>query len=125
MGWEIYPKGLTDLLVRINREYTNLPPILITENGMANADSIASDGAVHDKERIDFLERHMVALKDAMDAGVDIRGYFEWSLLDNFEWDSGLSKRFGIVHVDYQTQKRTLKDSAHWYREFIAQQKKG
>ncbi|WP_283148895.1 GH1 family beta-glucosidase [Silvimonas soli] len=125
MGWEIYPKGLTDLLVRINREYTDLPPILITENGMANPDRIDSDGGVHDKERIDFLQRHLGALKDAMDAGVDIRGYFEWSLLDNFEWDSGLSKRFGIVHVDYQTQKRTLKDSAHWYREFISQQKKG
>ncbi|GGP17851.1 GH1 family beta-glucosidase [Silvimonas iriomotensis] len=124
MGWEIYPKGLTDLLLRLKREYADLPPILITENGMANPDTI-KDGAVNDPQRIDFLQRHLGALKDAMDAGVDIRGYFEWSLLDNFEWDSGLSKRFGIVHVDYQTQKRTLKDSAHWYREFISQQKKG
>ncbi|GAB7126648.1 GH1 family beta-glucosidase [Silvimonas sp. JCM 19000] len=124
MGWEIYPKGLTDLLVRINREYPNLPPILITENGMANPDRV-EDGAVHDPQRSQFLQQHLSALKDAMDQGVDVRGYFEWSLLDNFEWDSGLSKRFGIVHVDYDTQKRTLKDSAHWYREFVSQQKRG
>ena len=91
---------------------------------MANADRV-EDGAVHDPQRSEFLQSHLQALKNAMDGGVDVRGYFEWSLLDNFEWDSGLSKRFGIVHVDYTTQKRTLKDSAHWYREFVSQQKRG
>ncbi|WP_035054259.1 GH1 family beta-glucosidase [Andreprevotia chitinilytica] len=125
MGWEVYAQGLSDLLLRLQREYgAALPPIYITENGMANADQI-TDGEIHDPQRIAFLHTHLTALADAMQHGVDVRGYFEWSLLDNFEWDSGLSKRFGIVHVDYQTQKRTLKDSAYWYREFISQQKRG
>jgi beta-glucosidase len=75
---------------------------------------------VHDAARIAYVRSHLAALKDAMDAGVDVRGYFLWSLLDNFEWNSGYAKRFGIVHVDYANQQRTLKDSALWYREFIA-----
>jgi beta-glucosidase len=119
MGWEIYPQGLTELLVKLGSEYT-LPPIYITENGMANADAdTAIDGKVPDSARIDFVQRHLAALKAAMDQGIDVRGYFLWSLLDNFEWDSGYAKRFGIVHVDYNTQQRTLKDSALWYRDFI------
>ena len=117
MGWEIYPQGLTELLLKLQAEYA-LPPIYITENGMANADTLA-DGQVADGARIDFVERHLAALAAAMAQGVDVRGYFLWSLLDNFEWDSGYAKRFGIVHVDYQTQQRTLKQSAHWYRNFI------
>ena len=119
MGWEIYPQGLTELLLKLNEEYA-LPPVYITENGMANADSIGAGGGVADEERIAYVRSHLDALKEAMDQGVDVRGYFLWSLLDNFEWNSGYAKRFGIVHVDYATQKRTLKDSALWYREFIA-----
>lgn len=116
MGWEIYPQGLTELLLKLKDEYP-LPPIYITENGMA------SSTPQHDEERISFISRHFDALASAMEQGVDVQGYFMWSLLDNFEWDSGYAKRFGIVHVDYATQKRTLKDSAHWYRGFIKAQR--
>lgn len=118
MGWEIYPEGLTDLLLMLKRDYP-LPPVYITENGMANADSLSSDGAVHDPERIEYLHLHFEAMQAAIAQGVDLCGYFLWSLLDNFEWNSGYAKRFGIVYVDYASQQRTLKDSAHWYREFI------
>ena len=119
MGWEIFPEGLPELLLKLKAEYPDLPPVYITENGMANADTI-DGGQVHDPERIAYVRSHLAALKEAMDAGVNVQGYFLWSLLDNFEWNSGYSKRFGIVHVDYATQQRTLKDSALWYREFIA-----
>jgi beta-glucosidase len=118
MGWEIYPEGLPELLLKLKSEY-DLPPIYITENGMAAPDAIV-DGQVHDHERIAFVRSHLQALHAAMAQGVDVKGYFLWSLLDNFEWNSGYAKRFGIVHVDYATQKRTLKDSALWYREFLA-----
>lgn len=118
MGWEIYPEGLFELLSKINADY-QLPPIYITENGMANADHCANN-SVPDAARIDYVRRHLEALALARQAGVDVRGYFYWSLMDNYEWDSGYDKRFGIVHVDYATQARTLKDSAHWYRETIA-----
>lgn len=119
MGWENYPQGLTELLVKINADYS-LPPLFITENGTAVADVVVN-GRVSDQPRIDYLRTHLDALRAAMDAGVDVRGYFYWSLLDNYEWNSGYDKRFGLIHVDYETQKRTPKDSAHWYRDFIAQ----
>jgi beta-glucosidase len=122
MGWEIYPKGLTELLLKLKGEY-DLPPIYITENGMANADRV-ENGQVADTERIDYIAGHLAALKTAMEQGVDVRGYFLWSLLDNFEWNSGYAKRFGIVHVDYATQQRTPKASALWYRDFIAKQRR-
>jgi len=118
MGWEIYPKALTQHLVRITREYSP-PPIYITENGMANADTVI-DGRVTDHERIAYLREHLRALASAIDLGADVRGYFYWSLLDNFEWNSGYTKRFGLFHVDFATQQRLAKDSANWYREFIA-----
>jgi beta-glucosidase len=118
MGWEIYPDGLRELLLHNHRHYT-LPPVYITENGMAEADVLQA-GAVHDPRRIDYLRAHLQAVAAAREAGVDLRGYFYWSLMDNYEWDSGYAKRFGIVHVDYATQQRTLKDSAHWYRNTIA-----
>jgi beta-glucosidase len=124
MGWEIYPQGLTELLVKLHAEYA-LPPVYITENGMAVADQL-QDGAngrqVKDQQRIDYLKMHLAALHDAMQAGVDVQGYFYWSLLDNFEWNSGYLRRFGLIYVDYDTQQRTLKDSAHWYRNFIKEQ---
>ena len=121
MGWEIYPQALTQHLVRISREY--LPPtIYITENGMANPDVLV-DGRVPDQARIDYLRRHLNAVARAIELGADVAGYFDWSLLDNFEWDSGYSKRFGLFHVDFETQARTAKDSAQWYHDFIAAQR--
>ncbi|MDF2524209.1 MAG: bglA [Clostridiales bacterium] len=95
-------------------------PILITENGLSNTDWIALDGKVHDPQRIDFLYRYIKEYQKAGEDGVDIMGYFAWSLLDNLEWAEGYNERFGLVHVDYQTQKRTLKDSAYWYKEVIS-----
>lgn len=119
MGWEIYPLALTQHLVRISSEYSP-PPIYITENGMANADQIV-DGRVPDEQRITYLRNHLAAMAAAVDLGVDVRGYFYWSMLDNFEWNSGYTKRFGLFHVDYASQERLAKDSAHWYRNFIAE----
>ena len=122
MGWEIYPDGLTELLLKLKDEYQDLPPIYITENGMAVADNLV-DGKVNDAARIEYVHMHLKAMHDAMAKGVDVRGYFYWSLLDNFEWNSGYAKRFGLVYVDYQTQKRTLKESAFWYSDFVASQR--
>lgn len=121
MGWEIYPQGLTELLIALQAEYI-LPPIYITENGMASADQLVG-GKVPDTNRINYIYMHLDALSQAIDAGVDVRGYFLWSLLDNFEWNSGYAKRFGIVHVDYATQTRRLKDSAVWYRDYVSRQR--
>ena len=119
MGWEIYPQGLTDLLMRLHKDY-RLPPIFITENGGAFKDQITA-GQIHDADRTDYLLTHIAAVAEAQRQGVPMAGYMVWSLMDNFEWSSGYTKRFGIVHVDYATQQRTLKDSAIWYREFLRQ----
>ena len=121
MGWEVYPQGLTDLLARLARDYT-LPPLLITENGAAYPDVLA-DGTVDDAERISYLRRHIEAVRQALAQGVDVRGYFAWSLLDNFEWARGYSQRFGLVYVDFHSQARLPKRSARWYADFIAQQR--
>jgi len=121
MGWEIYPKGFTDLLVTLNNKYT-LPPVYITENGAAMPDTIAND-IVDDQHRINYYNSHLNAIDKAIKAGVDIRGYFAWSLMDNFEWALGYLKRFGIVYVDYETQKRTIKASGYAYRNFLSQRK--
>ncbi|HEY9249991.1 MAG TPA: family 1 glycosylhydrolase, partial [Rariglobus sp.] len=94
-------------------------PIVITENGLTLPDWVALDGRVHDSQRIDFLHRYLLGLKRAIDEGVDVQGYFQWSIMDNFEWAEGYKHRFGLIHVDYETQKRTLKDSAFWYRDVI------
>ncbi|MCX8518092.1 MAG: GH1 family beta-glucosidase [Rhodoferax sp.] len=113
MGWEVYPEGLTELLVRMHQDYP-VPPLYVTENGGAFKDAM-HDGQVHDAARTDYIARHIEAVAEAMRQGVRMEGYMVWSLLDNFEWASGYGKRFGIVHVDYATQKRTPKDSANWY----------
>jgi len=118
MGWTVDPTGLRDLLLRIRADYGDVP-IVVTENGAAYEDRVVG-GAVADAERIEFLRGHLAAAHEALEAGVDLRGYFVWSLLDNFEWAFGYSQRFGLVHVDYATQARTLKDSAYWYRDVIA-----
>lgn len=117
MGWEIYPEGLTDLLVDLTRDYP-VPPLYVTENGAA-FDHPVIDGRVPDIQRRDYIARHIEAVGRAIRRGVPMAGYMVWSLLDNFEWASGYAKRFGIVHVDYSTQRRTLKDSALWYRDFL------
>lgn len=117
MGWEVYPDGLSELLLRLNADYV-LPPVYITENGAAYPDRLV-DGVVEDRDRIRYLRRHIGAVADAMDQGTDVRGYFLWSLLDNFEWASGYAKRFGIVYVDYDTQRRVPKASALWYRDLL------
>jgi beta-glucosidase len=114
MGWAVDPSGLYDLLRRLSVDFPGLP-LVITENGAAFDDQVAADGAVHDEDRRSFLEGHLRACHQAIADGVDLRGYLAWSLMDNFEWGFGYSKRFGIVHVDYDTQRRTLKDSARWY----------
>jgi len=119
MGWRIEPGSFTELLVRLQRDYPGVP-LMITENGAAFDDVVTPDDGVHDGDRIDYLRGHLGALHDAIESGVDVRGYFVWSLMDNFEWALGLSKRFGIVHVDYETQQRRLKDSATWYSAVIA-----
>ena len=118
MGWEVYPQGLQELLIRFKAEYPALPPIYITENGMASDDRVV-DGVVDDAQRIAFLNRHVAAVAAAMEAGVDVRGYFVWSLMDNFEWSYGYERRFGIVHVDYATQQRTPKQSAKALAAFL------
>ena len=120
MGWPITPAGLSGMLVRWHKEFgERLPQIFITENGCAYPDGPDQNGKVNDQRRISYLEKHLNALLDAIAQGVNIGGYFQWSLLDNFEWSLGYQKRFGIVHVDYNTQKRTPKESAHWYSEVI------
>ncbi|MFF0570552.1 GH1 family beta-glucosidase [Streptomyces sp. NPDC004041] len=117
MDWEITPAELTDLLVRLERDY-GLPTV-VTENGAAFDDTVAPDGSVPDADRTAYLADHIDAVAAARARGADVRGYFAWSLLDNFEWAYGYGKRFGIVRVDYATQTRTLKDSAKWYRDTI------
>jgi beta-glucosidase len=119
IGWEMTPEVLRDLLLHLRARYRN-PTILVTENGLGQYDTVAPDGAVHDPERIEYLRTHIAAVEEAMDAGVDVRGYFAWSLLDNFEWAEGYGPRFGLTYVDYPTQRRIPKDSAAWYRDLIA-----
>ena len=122
MGWEVQPEGLTRLLVRIDDEYTKPAAVTlyVTENGAAYTDVVASDGSVNDVERAEFLVLHLGAVADAIDAGVNVKGYFYWSLMDNFEWAWGYDKRFGLVRVDYETQLRTVKTSGATYRAIIS-----
>ncbi|MET0590405.1 MAG: family 1 glycosylhydrolase, partial [Naasia sp.] len=117
MGWNIAPDGLEELLVGLSEKYPD-QPLMITENGAAFPDEVV-DGRVHDEARTDYLNRHFTAAHRAMERGVDLRGYLVWSLMDNFEWGYGYSKRFGIVRVDYDTQERIVKDSGHWLSEVI------
>ncbi|WP_368497802.1 glycoside hydrolase family 1 protein [Herbiconiux sp. A18JL235] len=120
MGWEVHPAGLRTLLVRLGHEYDTLPPLYVTENGAAYDDEVAADGAIHDVERTAYIRDHIEAVSEAIADGADVRGYFVWSLLDNFEWAWGYGKRFGIVRVDYDTLVRTPKDSAKAYAEVIS-----
>ncbi|GAB3436149.1 GH1 family beta-glucosidase [Phycicoccus ginsengisoli] len=117
MGWEVDPDGLFDILTRVTRDYGELP-LVMTENGAA-FDDVVDGGRVHDEERVSFLRDHLDAGRRALAAGVPLAGYFAWSLMDNFEWGEGYAKRFGLVHVDFTTQERTVKDSGRWYSQFL------
>jgi beta-glucosidase len=119
MGWEVVPEGLTELLLRMHRDWT-LPPLYVMENGAAYVDHL-ENGRVRDHERTAYIAAHIGAVGDALAQGVPMAGY--WSLMDNFEWASGYAKRFGIVHVDYATLQRTPKDSYRWYRDFLRAQR--
>jgi beta-glucosidase len=118
MDWEVYPKGIYNLLGRLHFDYA-LPAIYITENGAAFPDEVNADGQVDDPARLSYIKRHLEMVHSAIQIGVPVKGYFVWSLLDNFEWGFGYSKRFGIVYVDYQTEHRISKSSAKWYRQVI------
>ncbi len=122
MGWEVYAPGLSEVLSRLHHEY-NVPSLYVTENGAAFADVVTHDGLVHDVERIAYLDAYLGAVHTAIESGAPVRGYFVWSLLDNFEWALGYAKRFGIVYVDYPTLARVPKDSFRWYRDTIAAQR--
>jgi beta-glucosidase len=119
MGWPVVPRALTELLLRVQRDYGDLP-LFITENGAAYDDRLDGGDVVDDPGRVAYLHDHVAAVEKARAAGVDVRGYYVWSLLDNFEWAQGYGKRFGIVYVDYETQRRIPKRSALWYRDLIA-----
>ena len=116
MGWTIQPAGLTELLVGLHDRYPGMP-LMVTENGAAFDDVVSPDGRIHDSRRVAYLHDHVEAVGAAIDAGADVRGYFVWSLLDNFEWGWGYDRQFGVVRVDMDTMERTWKDSAYWYRE--------
>ena len=118
MGWAIAPESMTELLLRIEREY-DPGPIYITENGSCFDDTVEADGTIADHRRRRFLQRHLAALNDAIAQGVPVKGYFAWSLIDNFEWAEGYQRRFGLIHVDFATQARRMKESGKWYRGFL------
>jgi beta-glucosidase len=119
MQWSVDSTGLYDVLARMGREYPNLP-LVVAENGAAYDDYLDPSGRIRDVERIDYLRSHLAEVRRAITDGVDVRGYFVWSLLDNFEWSYGYSRRFGIVYVDFATQRRWLKDSARWFAAVAA-----
>jgi beta-glucosidase len=123
-GWPVIPAGLTETLTTLHDRYgQTLPPVYITENGCSLTDTLAADGSIDDEERISFLDSHLRAIADAMTSGVDVRGYLTWTLMDNFEWSEGYHQRFGLVHVDFDSQRRTPKKSFGWYRDLIAAQR--
>lgn len=124
MPWEIYPQGLTDLLVRLHHDYA-IPALYVTENGAAFADHWDGNELVSDPRRLSYLREHIQAQASALEQGVPLKGYFVWSLMDNFEWAEGYSKRFGIVYIDYATQHRVLKTSGQWYADFIGAYRQG
>ncbi len=121
MDWHVAPDGLRDTLIDLHRTYAPRA-IVVTENGAAYPDVVDQDGRVRDGRRLDYLARHVAAASDALQAGVPLTGYHVWSLLDNYEWSLGYGRRFGLVHVDFDSQRRTPKDSARWYQRLIARE---
>ncbi len=123
-GWPVIPAGLTETLTTLRERYGSaLPPVYVTENGCSQADVVAADGTVDDRGRIGYLNGHIRAVHAAIGAGVDVRGYFEWTFTDNFEWSEGYRQRFGLVYTDFETQRRIPKASFAWYRDLIAAQR--
>ena len=122
MGWEVYPHGLDIMLEELTRKY-NPPALLVTENGAAFEDEWNGDGRVVDRRRVNYLRDHLAAVERAIEHGAPVAGYFAWSLMDNFEWAEGYRRRFGLVYVDFETQRRIVKDSGRWYAGFIAEQR--
>ena len=123
-GWPVVPAGLTEMLTSLRDWYGQaLPPVYITENGCSQDDAAAADGTVCDQGRIDYLDAHLRAIHAAIDAGIDVRGYFQWTFTDNFEWSEGFHQRFGLVYTDFGTQRRIPKASFAWYRDLIAAQR--
>lgn len=118
--WNIYPRGLFDMLMRIKRDYPNAPTIYLTENGMALKEQLNEDYTVDDSRRIDFIDQHLEQVLKARKAGVNIQGYFVWSLQDQFSWANGYNKRYGLFYVDFKTQKRYPKKSAYWFKQLAA-----
>jgi beta-glucosidase len=119
MGWEVFPQGLTDVLVRVTQRYGR-KPLYITENGAAFYDPpVAEGGRIDDPLRVAYYRSHLAAVLDAVERGADVRGYYAWSLMDNYEWNAGYSRRFGIFHVDFATQQRTPTSSARFYSGVI------
>jgi beta-glucosidase len=118
MNWIVHPQGLYDLLKRLDNDYGKLD-LIISENGAAYNDVIDTDGNIRDDRRINYLHEHLINCHNAIEEGVNLKGYYLWSLLDNFEWSFGYSKRFGIIHVDFNTLKRTIKQSGYWYKNVI------
>lgn len=123
MAWEIYPQGLRDFLLKLCREYV-VPSLYVTENGAAFKDTWNGNGTVNDPRRTNYIREHIEMLAEAIEQGVPLRGYFVWSLMDNFEWAYGYDKRFGIIYIDYPTQQRIIKESGHWYASFLTSHRK-
>lgn len=119
MMWEIYPPGIYDLLTRIWKDYQPACEILITENGVPLLDTVDANGRVHDEIRIGYIQEHLAQVHLAMQSGIPVKGYFHWSFMDNFEWALGYTPRFGLVHVDYSTLERTIKESGRWFQQVI------
>ncbi|MEW2359015.1 GH1 family beta-glucosidase [Spirillospora sp. NPDC029432] len=119
MGWPVDATGLEEMLLALHRDHPGVP-LMITENGAAFDDEVDAGGRIRDERRVSYLRDHLAAMRRAMAAGADVRGYFAWSLLDNFEWAYGYDRRFGLIHVDYPTGERRWKDSAYWYKEHIS-----
>jgi beta-glucosidase len=124
MGWEVYPNALSELLMRLHKEYA-LPKLYVTENGSAFRDQWDGGEHVHDPRRLSYLQEHLQGIARAIEQGAPVQGYFTWSLLDNYEWAEGYSKRFGIIYVDYDSQRRIIKDSGLWYADLIQKYKEG
>ena len=118
MGWEIYPRGLRDVLINVGRNYP-VGNLYVTENGAAFPDVWDGGDTVSDPRRVDYLRSHITACAEAIEQGSPLRGYFVWSLMDNFEWAEGYTKRFGIIYIDYPTQHRVIKESGHWYATLL------
>jgi beta-glucosidase len=117
--WEIYPKGINDLLARIWKDYRPACEIMITENGIPLLDTVDADGRVHDDIRIGYIKEHLAQIHLSLQSGVPVKGYFHWSFMDNFEWELGYTPRFGLVHIDYNTLQRTMKQSGRWFHQVI------